>query len=411
MNSRKAAIDNMHNTFPTVVIVFLSESIIKDLCDSKEKVWAAINAWDYMMRLADASPLTVLPIFIASRGEGGGIIGSMFTKLRHALYLVSSTNSETRNDTQCLDRTLNNEAGTTEDAETSFARAFDTINRLFKLQGVVIENLQQAKVVVDKIVETCRLRIRSEVGATSPHVKLLKNTVNESFVASGFHTGHFNIVFPITSDNIDMVQGFLPLPYFKEFEGILGFEKGLTTLMETFSMCSSLESINLDAAMDRDSNERTDDGLAILSKYLKNSRLISLTLHMNMISGKAAPGLANAISRHPTLKELHLNGFAFHFTRDIATKLTTNKVLTKLTLRGGRIKERGILTSSPLPDDAMKSLCNLLLSNDTLTHLNLQGNILRTKDIEQLGAALARNNTLTFWIFHIAHYSIKRSRF
>ncbi|KAI8854100.1 hypothetical protein BC829DRAFT_242419 [Chytridium lagenaria] len=61
VNLRKAAVENDSKTFPTLVIVFLSESIISGLSESEEKVWAAINAWDYMMRLADETFLVVLP--------------------------------------------------------------------------------------------------------------------------------------------------------------------------------------------------------------------------------------------------------------------------------------------------------------------------------------------------------------
>ncbi|KAI8854103.1 hypothetical protein BC829DRAFT_242448 [Chytridium lagenaria] len=136
----------------------------------------------------------------------------------------------------------------------------------------------------------------------------------------------------------------------------------------------------------------------MLSRFvqaLTKSRLISLTLHMNMISGKAAPGLARAVSEHPTLKELHLLGFAFHFTKEIASKLKENKVLTKLTLRGGRYDVDNKFKPEALNDNGIKALSDLLLHNKTLTHLSLQGNILSPKHTEQLGAALARNNTLT----------------
>ncbi|KAJ3213099.1 NAD(+) hydrolase sarm1 [Dinochytrium kinnereticum] len=390
---RHVDIGDVTRNFPGLVVVFLSESILSDLSSNEDKLWAAINAWDFLMRSAEESYLTVLPVFLASNGEGGKVIGNMISILQHALYLW------TVNPNKSI------AVGTNEELGKEIARAFDTINRLFKLQGVRVDNFKQVPDLVEKMVIVSRTQSRRERLMEYNVLKKFKEMPELALpLGRSLQSGTFNLECDITDRNVELLESFLPLPFFKKFEGRLGEDKETTSIealvISTLKKCSALESISIDGLQIGMTDEATDSALVTLAKFLKRSRLEFLDLRMNITSGKAASQFAHSLKNHPTLKQLHLFGFSQYYAKDIALILAENKVLQALTLSASALAKNTSLNTlelgyCSLENQNLEWLVNGLLLNRSVANLNLRGNVLTPEGAKHIARLLEKSSTIT----------------
>ncbi|KAJ3213100.1 hypothetical protein HDU67_003383 [Dinochytrium kinnereticum] len=395
--TQKNAHNMTYTLYPDIVVLVLSDSILSDLDRSPEKFWAAINSWDYLMRSAEDGLFTVLPVFLATTCEPGAIIFNMMKKLRHSLYFLSAKHKESMTS-----------------SERSISRAFYTINRLFKLQGLTVANVTQVPGVVNKMLEVARNQLRKEDKVMN-NLKILENEQYRKVFGVGVITGVFDLGCDITDSNYTVLAPMFSYPIFKKFVGTLGTDTETTSMekyvMDALKKTSILESIYLDGYKSGESKDATDIALATLAKFMKKSRLTSIILKckknvqpcpvpiLNMVTGKAAPLFADAISRHPTLTALHLHGFSQHFTKACAEKLVDNNYLRELTLSGRRQTEAGIFIESTLEDDDVRALCALLSGNKALRSVSLEYNSFTAAQVHALSLSLGKSTTIISFSF------------
>ena len=148
-------------------------------------------------------------------------------------------------------------------------------------------------------------------------------------------------------------------------------EAGAKSVATLLSRGSKLVDIDLSG------NQIGDDGLFEIARELKkNEYLESLTLQRNRIVGnRRLATLAEAISEHPTLRNLDLahNRIGFQGCVHLATGLQVTEVLQRLSLAYNKFKA-----------DGLHRLCNVAVGHPSLATIDLRGCYLRSSDRRKL---------------------------
>ncbi|KAJ3103233.1 hypothetical protein HDU97_010297 [Phlyctochytrium planicorne] len=377
--------DVTRRPFPSVIVIILSESILQDISTSEDTFWATINCWDYLMRLSEENLAMILPLFVATNSDADSIIGKIITKLRHTLYLFGSKYSTT------AVHGLNSK-------ERSLSRAFDVINRLFKLQGVTIEKLQQSPGISAKIIAVAKVQARknAKLNLSGIGKNSFRNLIEVGGKTGIFRLGNEEKINDLLAEDLAPI---IPLSFFKYFIGTFDIDERVTNaeiiVAEALSRSKALETIELDGYCVGEAGGPTDKAITIIAKSMTTKNLTKLILKWNMTSGKAAPVLAAAISNHPTLKVLELHGFSEHYMEEICTGLLRNNTVSSLSFIGLRFNSFIHKTSKCFAtDEGVEGLCRLISSHTTITSLDLSQNIFSNSQLRNLGTSISRNTSL-----------------
>ncbi|KAJ3109320.1 hypothetical protein HDU97_007814 [Phlyctochytrium planicorne] len=365
---------------PNVVVIFLSESIFENLENDNERFWVAIDAWEYLLHCSDEEMLAVVPVFIATKSSPNEIIGKMKHLLRSSLYVLAS--KRVRSGGNDLDR-----------LRIDISRAFETIDQLFKLQGMTIEKVQQTKVIADKIMNVASQFLKLREKDRTALSKATKDYYD--VVSSGLEASTLDLQEDIVDSNVHALEALLQNAEFKHFFGETGPDSATTNveghIVEAWKKAPSLETIYLDGLLSVESGPSrgcTDQAWIELSKFLKKKKLTKFVLKWNMESNKAATQLSEVLATHPTLKILELNGFTDCFAGPLLSSMASNTTITEFTfsatnidvtllvgaLQNTRVKVLGLKWAS-YDDDSFKALATWLQSDScTLEELDIEHN-------------------------------------
>ncbi|KAJ3109781.1 hypothetical protein HDU97_000011 [Phlyctochytrium planicorne] len=397
--ARNICNDILRREFPELIVIALSESVLKNVSKSEETFWTAINTWDYLMRMAEEDLVMVLPLFIASSNDGDYIIGKIITKLRHALYLLGAEYSKAQDTIKQNGK------------EKSLSRAFDVIGRLFKLQGLTIEKVQQCNPIVTKMVNVVRVHVKkmAKFNEAAESLEGYTRTVNY-----GADTGIFQIQeVPCIDDVVAKCVGpLLSMSFFKHFEGTLDIDAKVTNaeimVADALKKSKAIETIYLDAYNVGLAKGPADKAITTIAKSMKKKNITKLILKWNITSGKASPILTKAVARQSTLKELELHGFSEFYMQDLCNSLLGNTTLESLTITGLHIDEKNHRAESNVsPTDAgvaalynnfsdhqIREIARALSENFTLTELSVFDCQLSDSNLAVLLNGIAQNVTL-----------------
>ncbi|KAJ3109319.1 NAD(+) hydrolase sarm1 [Phlyctochytrium planicorne] len=372
---------------PNVVVIFLSESIFENLENDDEKLWVAIDAWEYLLQCSDDELLAVVPVFIATKSSPNEIIGKMKHLLRSSLYVLAS--KRVRSGTADPDR-----------LRIDISRAFETIDQLFKLQGMTIEKVQQTNLIADKIMSVASQFLKQKERDRAAVSKAAKDYYE--VISDGLETYTLDIGEDIVDSNVHALEALLQNPEFKHFNGETGPDSVTTNveghIVEAWKKAPSLETIYLDGFKSGSSRGCTDQAWIELSKFLKKKNLTKFVLKWTMETKKAAAQLSEALTTHPTLKILELNGFTDCFAGPLLSCMASNTTITEFTFSGYFcFYENDKLEwtdRQEMSQEGMDSLCKMIVENKTIKKLDISDTYFWEANIPRLAEALERNFVL-----------------
>lgn len=164
-------------------------------------------------------------------------------------------------------------------------------------------------------------------------------------------------------------------------------------------------------------NKISDESVeAIISSILANPQITSLNLSSNKLKADGSASIANMLSLHTTLQELELDGnpITAKGLTSLAHSVAHNSTLTTLNLSGIKLDEPsfanmfeavsfhasltyldlGYLRGKKLSGLGAEAVSKALVTNTSLTHLNLEYNFNSQKDQLFIGSGVAQNSTL-----------------
>ncbi|KAJ3098230.1 hypothetical protein HDU97_004182 [Phlyctochytrium planicorne] len=395
--------DDYELTFPDVVIVFLSESILEDIKSDAELFWKAIHTWEYLCQCSDEGIFTMIPVYIADDSNANYIIGKMRSQILNTIYILGR---DMLQDRDTADASPNLE---------SLRRAVETVEAIFKVQGVVIDKLQLVQHVAEKIIKAATSVSRNRARFSSALLEY-EEKLPDVF-DRGLESHVFDLDTEITDENIKWVREVMRLPIFKRFEGRVSGGSSATDLehevFELLKKAPGLESVKFQGKFNGmyGATRVLSNAVTAFSELLKMKRLTDIHLELEIEDKKVAPVFCKAIAQHSSLKSLSLKGFAKAYAETLFSALVTNKSITKLELAGLEKRENWvndllldehILSQGfddefdrwTVSDDGAEALCELLRSNETISTLNIESGQKEDEQLEILLKGISSNTHL-----------------
>ncbi|KAJ3109036.1 hypothetical protein HDU97_009154 [Phlyctochytrium planicorne] len=395
--------DDYELTFPDVVIVFLSESILEDIKSDAELFWKAIHTWEYLCQCSDEGIFTMIPVYIADDSNANYIIGKMRSQILNTIYILGR---DMLQDRDTADASPNLE---------SLRRAVETVEAIFKVQGVVIDKLQLVQHVAEKIIKAATSVSRNRARFSSALLEY-EEKLPDVF-DRGLESHVFDLDTEITDENIKWVREVMRLPIFKRFEGRVSGGSSATDLehevFELLKKAPGLESVKFQGKFNGmyGATRVLSNAVTAFSELLKMKRLTDIHLELEIEDKKVAPVFCKAIAQHSSLKSLSLKGFAKAYAETLFSALVTNKSITKLELAGLEKRENWvndllldehILSQGfddefdrwTVSDDGAEALCELLRSNETISTLNIESGQKEDEQLETLLKGISSNTHL-----------------
>ena len=187
-------------------------------------------------------------------------------------------------------------------------------------------------------------------------------------------------------------------------------DKGANALVEVLKTNNILKTLNLG------NNTIGDEA----TKALVDTKLTKLYLYNNNISSEGAIALAEVLGKNKLLRTLDIGGnynMGLEGIKAFAKALITNTTLTELNLSDNKISDEGgkalaealkinttlttlIILKNFISNEGAKAIAEVLKTNTTLTKIDLGENHIGVEGVDALVNALKRNTTLTTLILY-----------